>query len=157
MTNKQLRFIHEYMIDMNGTQAAIRAGYSKKTAKVQSSALLTIPDIRAEIRRLQDEQADKSKLSAQWVLDRLIENAERCLQHVPVTKYDKESKTMKQVVDENGQGVWTYDSAGANRALELLGKHLSLFTDRFDVNVSGLEARMREAEERLKCEQNADQ
>ena len=53
------------------------------------------------------------------------------MQKKPVMKFNREEKCMKQVVDEEtGEGVWQFDSAGTNRALELIGRHLALFVDK---------------------------
>jgi phage terminase small subunit len=139
LTPKQQRFCQEYLIDLNGTQAAIRAGYSKKTANEQSSQLLAKLNIQTEISKIRDERAKATALNAQWVIENLEEVSQRCMQKVPVVKYDREKRCMKQVIDEDGEGVWQFDSAGANRALELLGKHLGMFTERHeltgDVNI----------------------
>ena len=62
-------------------------------------------------------------MSAKWVLDRLKEVAERCMEATHVR--DRSGK----IVD----GEWTFDSAGANRSLELLGKHLRMWVDRAEV------------------------
>ena len=53
------------------------------------------------------------------------------MQRTPVMKFDRTEKRMKPVVDEDtGEGVWEFDAAGANRALELIGRHLGLFLDK---------------------------
>ncbi len=56
LTLKQLKFVTEYIVDLNATQAAIRAGYSKKTARAQGQAMLTKPAIRDEIALLRQKQ-----------------------------------------------------------------------------------------------------
>lgn len=71
MTPKQARFVAEYLIDLNGTQAAIRAGYSPKTAKVQASDLLTKPDIASAVAEGQAKQLAAADLSATRVLEEL--------------------------------------------------------------------------------------
>ncbi len=58
LTAKRLAFCREYVKDSNGAQAAIRAGYSVKTARTQAQQILTIPDIKQEIARLRAEQAE---------------------------------------------------------------------------------------------------
>lgn len=150
MTPKQERFVQEYLIDLNATQAARRAGYSKKTAEFQGSRLLRNVKVQVEISRLRAEQAEAASISAKWVLDNLIEVSERCMQKTPVMKFDREEKCMRQITDENREGVWQFDASGANRALELIGKHIGMFVDKHDVTVrEGLQELMRRAEERL--------
>jgi phage terminase small subunit len=71
LTPKQQRFVAEYLIDLNATQAAIRAGYSPKTAKSVASETLTKPDVRAAIKAAQGRQMDKAELTADMVKARL--------------------------------------------------------------------------------------
>lgn len=68
MTPKQAAFVREYLIDLNATQAAIRAGYSEGTAKQQGSRLLTNVDVAQAISEAQAERADKCDIDALWVL-----------------------------------------------------------------------------------------
>lgn len=68
---KQTRFCEEYIIDLNGTQAAIRAGYSKKTANRIASELLTKPDIKARIEELKAERSKRTGITADRVLQEL--------------------------------------------------------------------------------------
>ncbi len=75
MTPKQQRFVEEYLIDLNATQAAIRAGYSKKTARAVGSENLTKPDIRAAVAEAQQARSERTKIDADWVLKRLAGEA----------------------------------------------------------------------------------
>ncbi len=75
MTSKQQRFVEEYLIDLNATQAAIRAGYSKKTARAVGSENLTKPDIRAAVAEAQQARSERTKIDADWVLTRLADEA----------------------------------------------------------------------------------
>lgn len=74
-TTKQQRFIDEYLIDFNATQAAIRAGYSQDTAKQQGSRLLTNVDVRAAIDTAIRERSSRALLSQDAVLCGLLEEA----------------------------------------------------------------------------------
>lgn len=121
LTPRQERFIQEYLIDLNATQAAIRAGYSKRTARKIGCENLTKPDIRAEIDKAQTDMAKKAELTQQFVLNGLKENLKRALQHQAVLDHDG-----------NKTGEYRYDGGVANRALELLGKHLGMFKDKVE-------------------------
>ena len=74
-TTKQQRFIDEYLIDFNATQAAIRAGYSQDTAKQQGSRLLSNVDVRAAIDDAIRERSSRALLSQDAVLLGLLEEA----------------------------------------------------------------------------------
>jgi len=125
LTAKQMKFVLEYMIDLNATQAAIRAGYSEKSAAVQGWENLRKPQIQKELTKRINRLSIKSEISAESVLKRLNEVADRCLQAVEV--YDR---------DGNPTGEYFFDASGANRALELLGKHLRLFIERQEVTMT---------------------
>lgn len=127
LTPKQARFCEEYMIDLNATQAAIRAGYSEDSAGAIGSENLQKPEIRARIEILRGMAADRAMVSAEYVLKNLQEVSERCMQKSPVLKWDYVEKSMVPVLDEDGNAVYQFDSNGANKALELLGKHLGIF------------------------------
>jgi phage terminase small subunit len=76
LTAKQQQFVAEYLIDLNATQAAIRAGYSVKTANRIGPELLTKPDVAAAVSAAQQERSVRTKIDADWVLTRLAEEAE---------------------------------------------------------------------------------
>lgn len=128
MTGKMMRFAQEYVIDRNATQAAIRAGYSERSAFAQGARLLRKDKVLQEIDRLTQELAEKTKLTAEAIVADLIEVKERCMQRAPVMV--REGKEMVQAIDDEGRNVWQFDSKGANRSLELLGKHLGMFVER---------------------------
>lgn len=69
LTDKQIYFCQQYVVDFNGTQAAIRAGYSEKTAQEQSSVLLSKPMIKAYVDELKQQLATKAELTPLWVLE----------------------------------------------------------------------------------------
>lgn len=71
---KQSRFVDEYMIDLNATQAAIRAGYSKKTANEQGAQLLAKLSIKAEVKKRQDKLAETHGVTLESLLRELDEN-----------------------------------------------------------------------------------
>jgi phage terminase small subunit len=131
LTPKQQRFVDEYLIDLNATQAAIRAGYSERTARAIGAENLTKPDIAAAIDAKRMKVAEKAELSVAWVLERLRAVAERCMQSEPVL-----DKRGEPVMVETSAGdlapAFTFQAAAANRSLELLGKHLGMFPDKVE-------------------------
>lgn len=72
---RRQRFVFEYLKDLNGTQAAIRAGYARSQADVEAWRLLQDPDVQAAVKALQDERARELKLEANEVLRHLVELA----------------------------------------------------------------------------------
>lgn len=109
MTDKQARFVAEYLVDCNATQAAIRAGYSQKTAYSIGQRLMKDPDIQAQIQEGMSGLQERTELSQEYVIDNLREIVSRCME---------------------GED---FKPHGALKALELLGKHLRMFTDKIQV------------------------
>lgn len=102
LNDRQERFCREYMQDYNATQAAIRAGYSKKTAGSMGHENLKKPEILARVRELQEEKCKSLVLSEAMIITELTETYRECRQNA--------------------------DSKGALRALEMLGKHIGMFS-----------------------------
>ena len=130
MTDKQKRFANEYLIDCNATQAAIRAGYSKKTARAIGNKLLTKADIKSYI----NEQIEK-------MLGENIATAEEVMRYL-TSVLRGESKSQIVVVEGIGDG--RSDARRMNKlpdekerlkAAELLGKRFGMFNDK--VNIEG--------------------
>lgn len=132
LTDKQTAFVREYLVDLNATQAAIRAGYSERTASRIGPQLLGKNCVREAIEKAQAKRARRVEVTQDYVLSNLVEVVERTMQRAPVL-----DRKGEQVTDEEGRAVWTFDAKGANRALELLGKHLGIFADRVRAEVSG--------------------
>lgn len=130
LTNKQEAFVREYLVDLNATQAAIRAGYSEKTARQTGAENLSKPYIHARIQELQQQRSEKLELDADWVLNRLKEISDKCMQAEPVTEFNYDTKRLEET------GEYEFDSSGANRATELIGKHLGMFKDGNNTNVN---------------------
>lgn len=130
MTNRQMRFCEEYLIDTNATQAAVRAGYSAKTAYSIGGRLLNDPTVKTKIQELMDNRSERTNITADFVLKGLKEVALRCMTEKRVMEWNYEERCLEQKTDSEGNGVWEFDSAGANKALELLGRHLKLFNDK---------------------------
>ena len=94
MTPKQEAFVREYLIDLNATQAAIRAGYSEKTANEQGSRLLADVSVRSAIEAAKAARSERTEISADWVLRTLAEEKTADLADL----YD-EHGTMKPIKD----------------------------------------------------------
>lgn len=131
MTPKQQRFVDEYIIDLNATQAAIRAEYSEKTAYAQGQRLLKNVEIARLIQSRMDDRAERTKIDADFVLQGIARNIARCEQGAAVTDRSGEP-VMTEGPDGEVAPLWKYDAANALRGYELLGKHLKLFTDKIE-------------------------
>ena len=110
LTPKQQAFVNEYLIDLNATQAAIRAGYSPKTAKEHAARLLSNVNVQKAIQEAMARRSERVKRTADDVLMD-IQNA---------TRRARENGDMKHEF----------------RGLELEGKHLGMFTDRLKITDS---------------------
>lgn len=126
LTDKQSRFVDEYMIDMNAAAAYLRAGYecNEATARANASRLLTNANVVAEIDKRQQKLQEDAGISAKWVLENLKYVAERCMAPEPMV--DKEGNIVE----------WRFDSSGANKALESIGRHLGMFNDKLKVDAT---------------------
>lgn len=100
MTPKQQRFVQEYLIDLNGAQAAIRAGYASSGARTEGARLLADADIAAAISERMSERSDKTAIDAAWVLREAAD----------VYKAAREADRLPEAL----------------RALELVGKHVDV-------------------------------
>lgn len=144
---KQQLFVEEFLIDLNATQAAIRAGYSKKTAGQVGFENLKKPQIAAAVAKAKQDRSEAIKIDAEWVLKQAVELHQRCMAQIrPVLN----PKTRKQVYDDDGNALFKFNASAANRALELVGKHVSVaaFKERVE-HSSGqsMAERIREARE----------
>ncbi len=114
--------------------AAVYPKASEATARTEGPALLRKSHVAEFVDKARAKAAVKADVTADYVLAGLLEVSKRCRQAVPVMVFDREAQEYQQLRDEEtGEGVWQFDSAGANRSLELLGKYLKLFTDRVEV------------------------
>ncbi len=148
LTAKQKRFIEEYLVDLNATQAAIRAGYSPHTAREIGCENLSKPHIRA---RVEKELAERSKRTG-INQDRVIRELARIALVNPVDVINMDEATIKEMASADDtaailsvkvkkipteEGTITEREirmADKIKALELLGKHLGMFTDKFNIN-----------------------
>lgn len=110
LKDKQEAFCREYLIDLNATQAAIRAGYSEKTATVIACENLAKPNIQARLQELMSERNRRTDVDADWVLLKAKESFEFNAQ---------------QVFDSEGNPKMV-NAVAAGKFLELCGKHTSV-------------------------------
>ncbi len=142
LNEKQKRFCREYLIDMNGTQAAIRAGYAPNTAKVQASRLLTNANIDQYLKALKSELAERLNITAERVIEELarigFSNVQDFVDDGNIIRDLKDMHREQiapvagikviEVVGESGSKTTTelkfHDKVSA---LEKLGRHLGIF------------------------------
>lgn len=135
LTPKQMRFVDEYMVDFNATQAAIRAGYKAKTAHVIGAENLRKPKIAEEIARRQKDLQKRTEVSQDRVVKELARIAFADASVVCVTDFNKLTDDQRAAI----QGVrptnfgWEIKLCDKIKALELLGRHIGMFTDKLEV------------------------
>ena len=139
LTPKQQRFVEEYLIDLNATQAAIRAGYSEKTANEIGAENLAKPSIAKAIQEAQNIRSERTKIDADYVLKRLVEIdqmdvADTMDDDGNVLPLKDWPKIWRQYIS-NMESIQLYDGEGwlkkikwpdKVKNLELLGKHVSV-------------------------------
>jgi phage terminase small subunit len=151
LTAKQKRFVEEYLVDLNATQAAIRAGYSEHTAKVIAAENLTKPAIAEQIQAALDERSKRTDITADKVLAeiarlgfadprKVFDDQGRLLPIHDLPDEVAASISSIEIVTTRVPGgeptdvehtakIKFWDKRGS---LELLGKHLKLFVDRVE-------------------------
>jgi phage terminase small subunit len=146
LTAKQQRFCDEYLIDLNATQAAIRAGYSKKTARAIANENLTKPYIKEYIEKRMAEKDSELIASQDEVMEYLSSVMRREKTESVVVTLSKEKSTYvpdangtmrKQTVKEDVPEVIKIPArlSDANKAAELLGRAYGIYTDKVDMKV----------------------
>lgn len=158
LTAKQQRFCEEYLVDLNATQAAIRSGYSEKTAYSMGQQLLKKIEVQNKIQKLKNERSERTEITQDMVVQelaaiafadatdfvqvvgRLSENPygqEIIIPDVEITETDKLTPIQKKAIagikqGKNGIELRLNDKT---RALELLGKHLGMWTEKIETDV----------------------
>ena len=147
LTPKQQRFVEEYLIDLNATQAAIRAGYSEKTAKSIGQENLTKPDIAKAIQEAQNKRTEQTQIDSAYVLKRLVEIDQMDVLDImdddgnvkPLRDWPKIWRqyisNIETISMDDGEG-WLKKIKWPDKVknLELLGKHVSVgaFKDKIE-------------------------
>jgi len=154
LTAQQLRFIDEYMIDLNGKQAAIRAGYSERTAESQASRLLRHVKVQSEVSKRQAERSKRCEITADKVLKELamlgFANMKNYMRAGPsgdpyldfsnLTEEQTaalQEVTVEDYVDGRGEDAREvkrvkFKLADKRAALVDIGKHLGMFKERVE-------------------------
>jgi phage terminase small subunit len=147
LTKKQKQFVDEYLVDLNATQAAIRAGYSTASARQIADENMSKPDIKNAIEKALAERSKRTGVNADRVILELAKiafvnptdviNMDEATVRGEANREDTaaiSSVKVKRIQTEDGdiveREVKTYDKI---KALELLGKHMGMFTDKFKV------------------------
>lgn len=143
LTAKRERFVSEYLIDLNATQAAIRAGYSEKTAEQIGYQLLQITSVAEQIAAGREKQAKRLEINADWVLKRLADEAEADINDIykedgslkPVKEWPRIWRTgLISGIEAGPLGIQKVKLSERVRRLELIGKHMAVgaFVERME-------------------------
>ncbi len=119
MTPKQAAFVDEYLIDLNSTQAAIRAGYSAKTAEWIGPQLLGKTHVAAEIAKRMEDRSKRTEITQ-----------DRVLTDIELIKQD----AMRKAYDKNGNEAMI-NHTSALKACELQGRHLQMWNDKVALTI----------------------
>lgn len=148
ITDKQKLFAKEYLLDLNATQAAIRAGYSPKSAMHSGKRNLQRPEINAEIQSEMQRRAHRCDVTADRVIKELARiafadpskimkvNKRQGVHLTPTDELDEDHRRCVSELAEGRQGI-RIKLNDKVRALELLGKHLGMFIDRMEMTGQG--------------------
>ena len=163
LTPRQKRFVHEYLIDLNATQAAIRAGYSKHTAKSIGQRLLTYVDVQSAVTAGRKKITDNLEVTAERVVAEYAKLAYSDITEfaewdektgVKIKNSSDLSKQQTAAVQEisntpSGIKIRLHDKKGA---LDSLSRHLGIFNDNINVRVTVLDERMKNSRARAETE-----
>lgn len=150
LNEKQKRFVSEYIIDLNAKQAAIRAGYSPKTAEVQASRLLSLVKVQTEITKAMEDRGKRTGITQDRVLAELSAIAfAKATDYVevdedgfvkikPTAGLTDEQKSAIAGIKKGANGI-EIKLVDKTKALEMLSRHLGLFNDKLNVNVESVE------------------
>jgi phage terminase small subunit len=141
LSPKQLAFCAQYLVDLNGTQAAIRAGYSKRTAGSQANELLTKPEIQTEVQRLMAARAERVEVTTDRVLQELKALAFYDPGEIGAATI-RSPKDIAKLPEHLRRCIigWNWDRnrkftlklASKTQQLDLIGRHLKMFTDKIE-------------------------
>lgn len=146
------RFCREYVIDLNATQAYIRAGYSTKGAAQSAERLLRNADVKRRVAELQEGIEKRAMVDADWVISELVKIAK-----ADIRKFYNPDGSLKKIVELDDECAAALSGAEAvelgesgamlrkikrwdrPKALELLGKHFGLWPQKVEHNINWLD------------------
>lgn len=149
MKDRQERFCEEYLKDLNATEAAKRAGYSKRTAHSSGPRLLENVDIKKYISKLKRKRSEKTEITAEKVLKEIAKMAfSNLADYIKISKDGTAEIDLRKLTREQAAALSEVtvddDSIGGQKVkiklhdklkgLEQLGRHLKLFTDRTELD-----------------------
>lgn len=124
LTAKQQRFVEEYLVDLNAAAAAIRAGYSAKTAKQIGQENLTKPAVEQAVREAMNERSKGTKITQELVVGEAFKLYQECAQLVPKVGFSGD-----QIIGKDGSPIWVpVDATNARGALDMLMKHTGAYS-----------------------------
>lgn len=149
MTPRQEKFVQEYLLDLNATQAAIRAGYSAKTANAIAGRLLVNVSIQKEIQKKFEDRSKRTEITADETLKQLAIISFGSMKDVAT--WGPDGVTLKNSEELSDEQAFLISEISENatessknirvkikdqlKALEMLARHLGMFTDKFQVEV----------------------
>jgi phage terminase small subunit len=157
LNDQQQRFVDEYLIDLNATQACIRAGYAEGSARTQGARLLANDNIQKAIQEAKQQRSERTHIDQDWVVKRLAALADAdikrvcswdasgvyltdseelqwrdtyTIQEVILKETIKETEDGKELVMNREKRIKQADKKGS---LELLGRHVGMFNDKLKI------------------------
>lgn len=127
LSPRQALFVEEYLVDLNASQAAIRAGYSPVGASSKGSQLLATIKVRLEVDKRMAARSERTNISQDFVLSTIVSTVNRCSQAEPVL--DKEGTAL---------GEYKFDASNVLKGCELLGRHLAMWTDKQKIDMTAV-------------------
>ncbi len=118
LTERQRRFLEEYLACGDAAEAAVSAGYSPATAEAQGRRMLRDPRLQRARREMEQRLFDALGVSSAWIGRRLVEIVDRCMQATPHLSRNPETRQREP------DGCWEFDPTGAMRALHELDEHM---------------------------------
>ncbi len=158
LTAKQARFVEEYLIDLNATQAAIRAGYSQNQASVQGARLYANAKVRREIDKRRAALSDKAQVKAERVIEEIkhaafFDPADLCFVSSADDIAALPERVRRAIVGwKQTKEGFEIKLADKGRALDQLARHLALYNDKVTVDMDFTErlaARISEAQAKV--------
>lgn len=118
LSEKQRRFVREWLVDMNGTRAAVRAGYSEKSAANTASRLMKDPDVQAYRNELLKAKFDELGITRHSLAVEVYEMMQKCKGGTPHMVWNSDTKTYEP------DGTWEQNERGLYKGAELLSRLL---------------------------------